>query len=187
MKNLIFAFVLIFAAFFNACQENSITDPIANDTSEKDINYYFNQANHTIILDAWLADPSQNPGSPLQITGTINYGVCSKVGNQISANNAYNLVIKMKIDAMLRYCNPPIDGNINYTTPGYCIRKETVDYIKLDPLGGREYKLVKNYEISGCDNRIFLQCTFAVTTTRVVLRDMKLSSTRQKAFYVPLD
>jgi len=187
MKNLIFAFVLIFAAFFNACQENSITDPITTDTSEKDINYYINQANHTIILDARLANPSQNPGSPLQITGTINYGVSSNVGNQISADNAYNLVIKMKIDALLRHCNPTVDGNISSSTPGYCIRKETVDYIMLDPLGGREYKLVKNYEISGCIDRIFLQCTFAVTTTKVMLRDMKLYSTRHQAVYVPLD
>jgi hypothetical protein len=187
MKNLIFAFVLIFAAFFNACQENSITDPITNETSEKDINYYINLANHTIILDAWLADPSQNPGSPLQITGSINYGVSSSVGNQISASNAYNTIIKMKIDALLRHCNPTVDGNISSSTPGYSIRKETVDYIMLDPLGGREYKLVKNYEISGCTHRIFLQCTFAVTTNKVMLRDMKLCSTIHQAVYVPLD
>ena len=187
MKNLIFAFVLIFAAFFNACQENSITDPITNETSEKDINYYINLANHTIILDAWLADPSQNPGSQLQITGSINYGVNSNVGNQISASNAYNTIVKMKIDAQLRHCNPTVDGNISSSTPGYCIRKETVDYIMLDPLGGREYKLVKNYEISGCSGRIFLQCTFAVTTNKVMLRDMKLCSTRHQAVYVPLD
>ena len=187
MKNLIFAFVLIFAAFFNACQENSITDPITTDTSEKDINYYINQANHTIKLDAMLANPSQNPGSPLQITGTINYGVSSNVGNQISVDNAYNTIVKMKIDALLRHCNPTVDGNISSSTPGYCIRKETVDYIMLDPLGGREYKLVKNYEISGCNGRIFLQCTFALTTTKVMLRDMKLCSTRHQAVYVPLD
>lgn len=187
MKNLFFAFVLIFAAFFNACQENSITDPITNETSEKDIAYYINQNNHTIILETWLADPSQNPGPPLQITGTINYGVSSNVGNQISASNAYNIVIKMKIDAMLKHCGPAVDGNIGSTTPGYSIKKETVDYIMLDPLGGREYKLVKNYEISGCTGRIFLQCTFAITTTRVMLRDMKLCCVRQQAVYVPLD
>jgi hypothetical protein len=187
MKNLIFAFVLIFAAFFNACQENSITDPITNETSEKDINYYINLANHTIILDAWLADPSQNPGSPLQITGSINYGVSSSVGNQISASNAYNTIIKMKIDALLRHCNPTVDGNISSSTPGYSIRKETVDYIMLDPLGRREYKLVKDYEINGCTHRIFLQCTFAVTTNKVMLRDMKLCCVRQSIMCVPVD
>ena len=186
MKNLFFVLVLIFAAFFNACQENSITDPITNESLEKDINYYHNLSSNPIILNTWLLDPSQAPHASVQITGTIGYGVNSNVGNQISANNAYNTIVKMKIDAALRY-SLPVDGNSSNVKPGYFINKETVDYIMIDPLGGREYRLVKKYEISGCTVRIFLQCTFAVTSTKVILRDMKLCCDRHQAVYVPVD
>jgi hypothetical protein len=173
MRNLFFVLVLIFAAFFNACQENSITDPITNETSEKDINYYNNLNSHTIVLHDWLLDPSQNPHTALQITGTIGFGVSSNVGNQITANIAYNTTVKMKIDAVLQ-CPIVIDGS---NTIGYCINQETVDYIMIDPFGQREYRLVKNYEITGCRDRICLECTFAVTTTRVILKDLRLRCT----------
>jgi len=170
MKNLFFVLVLIFAAFFNACQENSITDPITNETSEKDINYYNNLNSNTIILNAWLLDPSQNPHTALQITGTIGYGVSSNFGNHITANLAYNTIVKMKINAVLD-CPIVIDGSSAF---GYCVNKETVDYIMIDPYGQREYRLVKNYEITGCRDRICLEATFGVTTTSVILKDLRL-------------
>jgi hypothetical protein len=170
MKNLIFAFVLIFAAFFNACQENSITDPITHENVDKDINYYNNLNSNTIILNNWLLDPSQNPHTALQIIGTIDFGVSSNIGNQISVNNAYNTTVKMEINAEL-HSPVVIDGN---SSLGYCVNKATVDYIMIDPYGQREYRLVKSYEISGCRDRICLECTFAVTTTRVILKDLKL-------------
>lgn len=186
MKNLFFVFVLIFAALFNACQENSITDPTQNESLEKDINYYHNLSSNPIILNTWLLDPSQAPHASVQITGTIGYGVTSNIGNQISANSTYNTVVKIKINAALHY-SVPVDGNSSDVKPGNFIDKETVDYIMIDPLGGREYRLVKNYKISGCSARIFLQCTFAVTSAEVMLRDMKLCCVEQLPVFVPVD
>lgn len=186
MKNLIFAFVLIFAAFFNACQENSITDPITNENSEKNIDYKINPGSNTIILDTWLLDPSQGPGpcSGLRISGTIDFGVSSNIGNQISANNRYNTVVKMTINAQLKP-PVPVERAISYNTPHYSVYKETLDYIMLDPFGAREYLLIKQYEITGCD-RLHLVCTFGVTTTRVILRDIKLCCDGQ-TIYPALD
>ncbi|RPI59984.1 MAG: hypothetical protein EHM44_11185, partial [Ignavibacteriales bacterium] len=62
MRNLIFAFALFFAAFFNACQENTITDPIADNSLEKNSSYYANLNNGKIKLDEELTDPNQSPG-----------------------------------------------------------------------------------------------------------------------------
>ncbi len=175
MKNLIFALALIFASFFNACQENSITDPITNENSENNIAYKINPGSNTIILDTWLLDPSQGPGpcSALRIAGTIDFGVSSNIGNQISTNNGYNTVVKMKINAELKP-SVPVERLISYTAPHYYVHKETLDNIMIDPFGSREYTLIKEYEITGCTHRMNLVCIYAVTTTRVMLRDIKL-------------
>jgi hypothetical protein len=174
MKNLIFALALIFAAFFNACQENSITNPITTENSEENIAYKINPGSNTIILDTWLLDPRQGPGpcSALRITGTIDFGVSSNIGNQISANNGYNTVVKMTINAELKP-TVPVDRSISYTAPHYSVYKKTLDYLMLDPFGAREYPLIKQYEIAGCGN-LHLVCTFGVTAARVTLRDIKL-------------
>ncbi len=176
MKNLIFIFVLIFAAFFNSCQENSITDPIATENSEENIGYKINPGNNTIILDTWLLDPSQGPGpcSSLWLVGKIDFAVSSNIGNQISANSDYNTVVKMTINAELKPPSVPVERPASYNAPRYSVYEKTVDYIMLDPYGQREYRLVKSYEITGCRDRICLECTFAVTTTRVILKDLKL-------------
>lgn len=173
MKNLFLSLALLFLIVFTACQENSITNPITNENVGKDINYYNNLSSNTIKLNTSLLDPSQNPNISFQIIGTIEYGVSSNIGNQISANNAYNTIVKMRISAKL-YPNAIIDKSACPTTPGYCIFKETVDNLNIDLLGQRENKLVKRYEITGCLNRICLQATFAVTTTKVILKDLKL-------------
>lgn len=187
MKNLIFAFAIIFAAFFNACQENSITDPITTENSEENIGYKINPGSNTIILDTWLLEPGQGPGpcSSLWIVGTIDFGVSSNIGNQISANNEYNTVVKMTINAELKPPSLPVERPISYTTPHYSVYEETLDYIILDPFGTREYLLIKQYEITGC-GRIHLVCTLGVTTTSVTLKGIRLCCDSQ-IIYSALD
>jgi hypothetical protein len=186
LKNLFFILALIFSAFFNACQENSITDPITNENSENNIAYKINLASNTIILDTWLLDPSQGPGpcSALRIAGTIDFGVRSNIGNQISANNGYNTVVMMTINAELKP-SVPVDRPISYTSPHYSVYEETLDYIMLDPFGAKEYLLIKQYEITGCGS-IHLVCAFGVTATRVTLRDIRLCCDNQ-TIYPALD
>lgn len=186
MKNLIFVLALIFTAFFNACQENSITDPITNENSENNIAYKINPGSNTIILDTWLLDPSQGPGpcSALRITGTIDFGVSSNIGNQISANNDYNTVVKMTINAELKP-SVPVDRPISYTSPNYSVYEQTLDYIMLDPFGAREYLLIKQFEINGC-GKLHLVCTFGVTEACVMLRDIRLCCDSQ-TIYPALD
>lgn len=172
MKNLFLSLALLFLIVFTACQENTITNPITDENVGKDINYYNNLSSNTIKLNTSLLDPSQNPNISFQILGTIEYGVNYRP-NQFSVDLNYNTIVKMKFSAKL-YPNAIIDKSACPTTPGYCIFKETVDYLKIDLLGNRENKLVKKYEITGCGNRMCLQATFTVTTTQVMLKDLKL-------------
>ncbi len=177
MKNLIFVFALFFAAFFNACQENSITDPITDNNLEKNSSYYTNLNNGKIKLDEELTDPSQNPGAPYNLFGTIEYGI-SHIGSQISAEQYYNTIVKMKIDAVLKP-SALIDKSSNYSSSYLVIKKTTEEFLNISITGAREVKLTKKYEVTGSNNHLNLVCTFAVTSNRLILKEMHLCCDRQ--------
>ena len=177
MKNLIFAFALFLAAFFNACQENSITDPITDNNFEKNSSYYTNLNNGKIKLDEELTDPSQSPGSPYNIFGAIEYGI-SHVGSQVSAEQYYNTIVKMKIDAILKPL-ALIDKSSNYPGSYLVIQKTTEDFLNISMTGAREFKLTKKYEVTGSNHHLNLVCTFAVTSNRLILKEMYLCCDRQ--------
>jgi len=177
MKNLLVIFVIIFAAFFNACQENSITDPITDNNLEKNSSYYANLNNGKIKLDEELLDPSQRPGTPYNIFGAIEYGISNTV-NQISAEQYYNTIVKIKIGAILKP-SALIDKSSNYSSSSLVIKKTTEDFLNISMTGAREIKLTKKYEITGSNNHLNLVCTFAVTSNKLILKEMHLCCDRQ--------
>lgn len=178
MKNLIFVFALFFAAFFNACQENSITDPITDNDLEKNSSYYTNLNSGRIKLDEELTDPSQTPGAPYNIFGAIEYGI-SHIGSQISAEPNYNTILKIKIDGILKP-SALIDKSSNYSGSSLVIRKTTEDFLNISMTGARELKLTKKYKVTGSNNHhLNLVCTFAVTSNKLILKEMHLCCDRQ--------
>lgn len=168
MKNLILSLFIIISVFFTACQNDSIVDPVTNNDIDKSIAYYLNLASNTIKLDEQLLDPRHGFTQPLTIEGTIDYGVSFLGFDQTQADVNYNTIVKLKINAVLL---PPIPTETNSCRAIY---KETVDYIKIDPLGSRNYSLTKRYEITGCANSMVLECNYAVTTNQVTLKSIRL-------------
>jgi hypothetical protein len=177
MRNLIFVLGLILAVFLNACQENSITDPITDNNIEKNSSYYANLNSGKIKLDEELTDPSQSPGAPYNIFGTIEYGI-SHIGSQISAEQYYNTIVKMKIDAILKP-SALIDKSSNYPSSYLAIQKTSEDFLNISMTGAREFKLSKKYKVTGSNNHLNLVCTFAVTPNSLILKEMHLCCVRQ--------
>ena len=179
MKNLILSLLIIISVFFTACQNDSIVDPITNDNMDKSIAYYLNLSSNTIKLDAPLLDPRAGFNEPLSIQGKIDYGVSFLVFNQTQVDANYNTIVKLKIDAVLI---PTIPTETNSCRTIY---KETVDNIKIDPLGSRNYRLIKRYEVTGCANSLQLECSYAVTTNSVTLKSMRLICGNQSVIHNP--
>ena len=179
MNRLILSLFIIISVFFTACQNDSIVDPVTNNDMDKSIAYYLNISSNTIKLDAQLVDPRAGFTEPLSIKGRIDYGVSFLGFNRNQADAYHNTVVKLKIDAVII---PPIPTETNSC---YSIYKETVDNIKIDPFGSRNYMLVKKYEIAGCANRMSLECTYSVTTNQVALKSMRLICCNQRTTQDP--
>jgi len=177
MRSLIYVLGLILAVFLNACQENTITDPITDNDLEKNSSYYTNLNNGKIKLDEELTDPNQSPGAPYNIFGAIEYSI-SHIGSQLSAEPYYNTILKMKIGAILKP-SALIDKSSNYYSSSLVIQKTTEDFLNISMIGAREIKLTKKYEVTGGNNHLSLVCTFAVTSNRLFLKEMHLCCDRQ--------
>ena len=76
MKTLFISLVAFLFAFFVGCQENTITDPVTDQSIpnvDKDVNSYYSEV---IKLDGLLFDPSHSKSHPYaNIDGTIRYRV----------------------------------------------------------------------------------------------------------------
>ncbi|MBE0538543.1 MAG: hypothetical protein IH620_02425 [Ignavibacterium sp.] len=179
MKNLILSLFIIISFFFTSCQNDSIVDPVTNNDMDKSIAYYLNIGSNSIKLDAQLLDPRHGFTEPLSIQGKIDYGVSFLGFNQTQSDANYNTIVKLKIDAVLI---PSIPTETNSCRTIY---KETVDNIKINRLGSREYSLTKRYEITGCANSMVLECNYAVTTNRVTLKSMRLVCCNQYVIQDP--
>lgn len=166
MKNLFFVTVILISAFFNACQDSLITDPISTKPIEKTVIPLMDMAN-TIRLGEVLLDPRAGITQAYSISGTVDYGLSYNSTYSGNIDPAFNLTIKLKIKALL-------EPNGNWDQTHYLVSGESVEHLLLPAVGSRETLLKKLYHINGMDSRMLLSCVFTVTRNSVDLTNVKL-------------
>lgn len=166
MKNLFFVTVILVSAFFYACQDSLITDPITTKPIEKTVIPLMDMAN-TIRLGEVLLDPRTGMFQAYSLAGTVDYGLSYNPANSGNIDPAFNLTIKLKIKALL-------EPNGNWDQTHYLVSNESVEHLLLPAVGSRETLLKKLYHINGMDSRMLLSCVFSVSRNSVELIDVSL-------------
>ena len=173
MKNL---FISLFAAsvlLVIGCQENSITDPVVNESIEKiqpgtPDNYF-----HGVIpLESVLRDPYPIGNSFYRISGQIEYNFrriyldpnLPKVQRHISLH----LEINADLQNFCTVCPPTEEDELS----GF-ISEISDSYV---PVGGNTVSLLeKTFTIQGREDRMVLKARFSVSNDRIELNAMWLA------------
>lgn len=173
MKNLIISLAAASVLFVIGCQENSITDPIANDSSNKvqaaTPDTYF----HGVIpLEGVLCDPYPIGNSFYRITGQVEYDFRILYMDPIPPAPQRYASLYFETNADLRYfctvCSPSELDELS----GF-IAEVSEDFV---PLGGNFASLLeKTFTIQGREDGMVLKVRFAVTNDRIELSAMWLA------------
>jgi len=173
MKNLFVSLVTVLVLFVIGCQENSVTDPIANESSNKiqaeSPDIYF----HGVIpLDGVLNDPYPVGNSFYRISGQIEYDFRILYMDPIPPAPQRYASLYFETNADLRYfctvCSPSELDELS----GF-IAEVSEDFV---PLGGNFASLLeKTFAIQGREDGMVLKVRFAVTNDRIELNAMWLA------------
>jgi hypothetical protein len=173
MKNLIISLAAASVLFVIGCQENSITDPIANESANKvqavTPDTYF----HGVIpLEGVLNDPYPVGNSFYRISGQIEYDFRILYMDPIPPAPQRYASLYFETNADLRYfctvCSPSEVDELS----GF-IAEVSEDFV---PLGGNFASLLeKTFTIQGREDGMVLKVRFAVTNDRIELNAMWLA------------
>ncbi|MDZ7623621.1 MAG: hypothetical protein U5J96_04120 [Ignavibacteriaceae bacterium] len=173
MKNLFVSLVTISVLFVIGCQENSITDPVANESANKvqavTPDTYF----HGVIpLESVLKDPYPVGNSFYRINGQIEYDFRILYADPIPPSPQRYASLYFETNADLQYfctvCSPSVEDELS----GF-IAEVSEDFV---PLGGNFVSLLeKTYAIQGREDGMVLKVRFAVTSDRIELNAMWLA------------
>jgi len=173
MKNLFISLVTVLVLFVIGCQENSITDPIANESANKvqavTPDTYF----HGVIpLEGVLIDPYPIGNSFYRISGQIEYDFTILYTDPIPSSPQRYASLYFETSADLRYfctvCSPSELDELS----GF-IAEVSEDFV---PLGGNFASLLeKTFTIQGREDGMVLKVRFAVTNDRIELSAMWLA------------
>jgi hypothetical protein len=171
MKKL-FLTSVVFSVLFIGCQENSITDPIAN-IDQKEVNKSDDPSVHqgTITLEAMLADPNPVMNSYYIVSGEIQYQHSLVLLDPIPPNPQYSVDLNFSVTAdFTDFCTVCEPQSSDFS--GGTISIETNDnvFVSVDGI----YLLEKSFPIQGREDGMFLVCRFLVTTDGVGLNEMWL-------------
>lgn len=173
MKNLILSLLAASVLFVIGCQENPITDPIADQPVEKpQVGIPDTYLHGSIRLQSALKDPYPIMNSYYIINGTIDYDYRIFFADPMPPAPQRYASIYMTIEADFRYlctvCTPsPEDDLAGFISE---VSEELV------PLGGNYVSLLeKTYTISGRNDGMVLKARFAVTDSDISLSAMWLA------------
>jgi hypothetical protein len=171
MKQLLFSLVIFSVLFVIGCQENSITDPLTNESVNKDQNPGPNKHGF-ISLEGMLQDPYPIMNSFYIISGQIEYDLSTVSVVPTSPVNQRYSSIYLTTDASFIYlctvCPPSEQDNLAGFI--YEVSEENV------PVGGNYVSLLeKTFTIQGRDDEMVLKARFLVTSGGVELSTMWLA------------
>ena len=173
MKNLFVSLVAASVLFVIGCQENSITDSIANEPVDKvqpaTPDTYFHGS---IPLESVLADPYPIGNSFYRISGQIEYDFRIFYLDPIPPASQRSASLHFETNADLQYfctvCSPSPEDEL----AGF-IADVSEDYV---PLGGNFVSLLeKTFSIQGREDGMVLKARFLVTYHRIELSAMWLA------------
>jgi len=166
--NLIISSILLFALI--SCGDNSINNPVSNESINKMSSSSARNLDGTLILDYRLVDPIKVNQYYL-LDGEVNYTQqITRVQNPLVASPDYEVVLDIEIAAKLRNNTSPVEPD-----PGQ-VKSKSHDVIKLDGKADRK-TIIKTYSVKGISPRILeLNCTYIVTTEGVFLKTVVLRS-----------
>lgn len=169
MKKILLTIVVFSVLFVIGCQENSITDPITVEPTNKVQQDLSRQG--TITLDRMLTDPYPVMNSFFIINGQIEYDFRLEVINTGPPVQQYSVSLQLNTSAGLTYlCT--VCGENNEETPAGYINSQSNDTITLTE--GDRYILEKTYHIQGREDGMVLIIRFLVTTKDVRLDEIFL-------------
>jgi hypothetical protein len=156
MKQLLSSLVLFFVLFITGCQENSITEPILNESVQKGQTTGENVISGSIPLEGLLLVPGGFQ-SYFSIRGQINYTHELVPLDPIPPAPQYYIDLNLSVSATLT------DEAHN----SFTISTTTEDNIYVSDDG--IYMLQKSFPVLGRNDGLVLVCRFIVTTDGVVL------------------
>ena len=172
MKNLIISLAAASVLFVVGCQENSITDPIANESSSKvQTETPDTYLRGIILLEGVLRDPYHIGNSFYRINGQIEFEQRFVTGEPIYQFSKRSAALYFTTNADLRYfctvCPPEEEDQL----AGF-IADVSEDYVLL---GGNYVSLLeKSFKIQGREDGMVLKVRFLVSNSGVELSTMWL-------------
>ena len=171
MKKLFLTLVTFSILFVIGCQENSITDPVTVEPTNKVQPDQSHQG--TITLERMLRDPYPVMNSYFVINGAIEYEHRLVYLDPIPPNPQYVVSLNFSVTADFTYfctvCSPPTEE-----TSAGSISNESNDEIFISVWEDEIFLLEKSFPIQGREDGMVLKCTFHVTTIGVGLEEMWL-------------
>lgn len=173
MKNLIISLAAASVLFVIGCQENSITDPIANQPVEKpQVGIPDTYIHGTIPIETVLSDPYLVMNSFYRIIGQMEYDLRVFQTDPMPPVPQRYLSLHLETNAELQYFCTFYPFNEEDNLDGF-ISDVSEDYI---PLGGNFVSLLeKTFTIQGREDGMVLKVRFNVTNDRIEINAMWLA------------
>ena len=173
MKNLFISLVATSVLLVIGCQENSITDPVANEPTEKvQVGTSDNYFRGVIPLERVLNDPYPIGNSFYRIIGQIEYNFRKIYMDPKLPSTQQHISLHVEINADLQkfctVCQPSEEDNLS----GF-ISEIFDSYV---PIAGNTASLLeKTFAIQGCEDNMVLKTRFIVSNDKVELNAMWLA------------
>jgi len=168
MKKLFLAIVTFSVLFVIGCQENSITDPISVEPTNK-VQQTDPSHKGTITLERMLTDPYPVMNSYFIINGVIEYEHTLVIREPVPPQ--LDVILNFSISAGLTYLCTVCGENNEETTAGF-ISSQSSDTVTLTE--NNSYILEKSYLIQGREDGMVIMFRFLVTTEDISLTEVFL-------------
>ncbi len=169
MKKLFLTIVTFSILFIIGCQENSITDPLTVEQTNKVQPDPSHQG--TITLERMLTDPYPVMNSFYIVNGEIQYRHTVQLLDPIPPNPQYVVSLNLTFSAELTYLCTVCGENNEETTAGF-ISSQSSDTVTLTE--NNSYILEKSYLIQGREDGMVIMFRFLVTTEDINLTEVFL-------------
>jgi len=173
MKNLIISFVSVIVLCIIGCQENSITDPLGVEPSNKVQSGTHNTNFQGIIpLQRVLYDPHPVGNSFYQICGQIEYDFNMFYLESVPPISQRRISIRFEVSADLQYFCTLYPNSYEDNLAGF-ISEVSEDLI---PLGGNFVSLLeKTFTVQGREDGMVLKANFSVAYNSIELNAVWLA------------
>jgi hypothetical protein len=168
MKHVMFALAIVVALLVAGCQDNSVTEPATNAAARAASFTKPHPTSNVIVLRGVVADPDNEKGSGVEITGQVRFvrnPVVSDRDEQLP-NEQFDLTLQTEAE----FHSLAKDGF------SYKVEGASTDRIAMSKSGDSDrITLTKAYSFIDGDTQISLHLLFEVTSTDISVKNMWLT------------